>query len=68
MPIQNSLPNRRLKFDEFQEIQRHEAFSEVYTLDKPGQIDVLIVKKDGTEFVIEFDEDDGWEITEKTQL
>lgn len=68
MPIQNSLPNRGLKFEEFQEIQRHEAFSSVHTIDKPGRIDVLIIKKDETEFVLEFDEADGWEIVEKTQL
>lgn len=57
----NSLPDRELTFDEFQELQRSDAFDQVMTAETPGPYtDVLILESDDEETILEYSDEQGW--------
>jgi len=62
MGIKDALPDRPLKFDEFQSIQRQDTFDEVYTSDAPGDIDILILVQGDSENTLHYTDEKGWHV------
>jgi hypothetical protein len=60
MAIEDVLPDRRLSFEEFQEIQRMDSFDAVYTSDSPGRKDVLMLHRNEKEFTVHYTDEEGW--------
>jgi len=68
MAIKDVLPDRRLTFDEFQEIQQMDPFDAVYTSDSPGKTDVLILQRDDTEHTLHYTDEESWHICETKNI
>lgn len=67
MGIKDVLPDRPLSFEEFQSLQNQDALDAVYTNDKVGPKDVLILVKEDTEHTLHYTDESGWHITNKNQ-
>lgn len=53
MALIDVLPDRPLRFEEFQDLQAQDGFDSVMTLDTPGpDKEYLILKKDSTEYIL----------------
>jgi hypothetical protein len=60
MSFTDRLPDRPLRFSEFQALQRNENIDHLATDDSPGLIDVLIVNIGDNEVTYHDHERDGW--------
>lgn len=61
MALSDALPDRPLTFDEFQDLQRQDAFDMVYTTDDAGtKHDRLTCVRGETEYFLHYTEEEGW--------
>lgn len=45
-----------------------DSFDGVQTIDNPGDTDVLIIQRNGTEYTLHYTDDEGWHICNTDQI
>lgn len=59
MALKDVLPDRPLRFEEFQSLQNQDTFDAVYTNETPG-FDALILVRGDSEVMIHYTAEQGW--------
>ena len=62
MALKDALPDRPLTFDEFQKFHSMDSFDAVYTSDTSGDVDILVLERNGTEHTLHYTDDEGWHV------